>query len=183
LSCQRLQFVIIKPLRGKFRMLIMFYLWTRLRVSFNAHMSILVAMKVIYRVLTRQLMTGRYFIIARWPKWIGLGDSTVFSWAGCHTHPPTLSTLRLSKPLAPVRLPTSSIPWLPIPPLHLSNPVFLFLAVCWRIKDVSTYDPQAYEPTPFSPWDSLGSCQSAEQGDYKRLIYLYALTYRNPIYG
>jgi hypothetical protein len=22
---------------------------------------------------------------------------------------------------------------------------------CWRIKDVSTYDPQAYGPTPFSP--------------------------------
>jgi hypothetical protein len=35
----------------------------------------------------------------------------------------------------------------------------------------------------FSPWDSLGSCQSAEQGDYKRLIYLYSLTYPNPIYG
>jgi hypothetical protein len=47
---------------------------------------------------------------------------------------------------------------------------------CLRIKDVSTYDPQAYEPTPFSPWDSQGSCQSAEQGDYKRLIYLYSLT-------
>jgi hypothetical protein len=27
----------------------------------------------------------------------------------------------------------------------------------------------------FSPWDSQGSCQSAEQGDYKRLIYLYTL--------
>jgi hypothetical protein len=38
--------------------------------------------------------------------------------------------------------------------------------VCWRIKLVSTYDPQAYGPTPFSPWDSQGSCQSAEQGDY-----------------
>jgi hypothetical protein len=47
---------------------------------------------------------------------------------------------------------------------------------CWRTKDVSTYDPQAYEPTPFSPWDSQGFCQSAEQGDYKRLIYLYSLT-------
>jgi hypothetical protein len=47
---------------------------------------------------------------------------------------------------------------------------------CWRIKDVSTYDPQAYGPTPFSPWNSQGSCQSAEQGDYKRLIYLYSLT-------
>jgi hypothetical protein len=32
----------------------------------------------------------------------------------------------------------------------------------WRIKDVSTYDPQAYGPTPFSPRDSQGSCQSAE---------------------
>jgi hypothetical protein len=45
-------------LRGKFRMLIMFYLWTRLRVSFNAYKSILVAIKVIYRVLTRRLTTG-----------------------------------------------------------------------------------------------------------------------------
>jgi hypothetical protein len=43
-------------------------------------------------------------------------------------------------------------------------------------KDVSTYDPQAYGPTPFSPRDSQGSCQSAEQGDYKRLIYFYSLT-------
>jgi hypothetical protein len=47
---------------------------------------------------------------------------------------------------------------------------------CWRIKDVSTYDPQEYGPKPFSPRDSQGSCQSAEQGDYKRLIYLYSLT-------
>jgi hypothetical protein len=47
---------------------------------------------------------------------------------------------------------------------------------CLRIKDVSTYDPQAYGPTPFSPRDSQGSCQSTEQGDYKRLIYLYPLT-------
>jgi hypothetical protein len=31
------------------------------------------------------------------------------------------------------------------------------------------------DPTPFSPRDSQGSCQSAEQGDYKRLIYLYTL--------
>jgi hypothetical protein len=47
---------------------------------------------------------------------------------------------------------------------------------CWQIKDVSTYYPQAYGPTPFSPRDSQGSCQSAEQGDYKRLIYLYSPT-------
>jgi hypothetical protein len=40
------------------------------------------------------------------------------------------------------------------------------LGLCWRIKLVSTYDPQAYGPTPFSPRDSQGSCQSAEQGDY-----------------
>jgi hypothetical protein len=32
-----------ETLRDKFRMLIMWYLWTRLRVSFNAYMSILVA--------------------------------------------------------------------------------------------------------------------------------------------
>jgi hypothetical protein len=31
------------------------------------------------------------------------------------------------------------------------------------------------DPTPFSPRDSHGSCQSAEQGDYKRSIYLYTL--------
>jgi hypothetical protein len=31
-------------------------------------------------------------------------------------------------------------------------------------------------PTPFSPRDSQGSCQSAEQGDYKSLFYFYALT-------
>jgi transposase InsO family protein len=31
-------------------------------------------------------MTGWYFITAEWPKWIGLGGSTVFSWAGCHTY-------------------------------------------------------------------------------------------------
>jgi hypothetical protein len=49
---------------------------------------------------------------------------------------------------------------------------------CWQIKDVSTYNPQAYGPTPFSPRDSQGPCQSAEQGDYKRLIYLYS----NPNY-
>jgi hypothetical protein len=43
------------------------------------------------------------------------------------------------------------------------------------VKDVSTYDLQVYGPTPFSPRDSQSSCQSAEQGDYKRLIYLYSL--------
>jgi hypothetical protein len=46
---------------------------------------------------------------------------------------------------------------------------------CWRIKNVSLYDPQVYGPTPFSPRDSQGSCQSTEQGDYKRSIYLYTL--------
>jgi hypothetical protein len=38
-------------------MLIMLYLWTRLRVSFNAYISILVAILVIYLALTRQLTT------------------------------------------------------------------------------------------------------------------------------
>jgi hypothetical protein len=51
---------------------------------------------------------------------------------------------------------------------------------CWRIKNVSTYNLQAYGPKHSSPRDSLGSCQSAEQEDYKRLIYLYLLTYPNP---
>jgi hypothetical protein len=46
---------------------------------------------------------------------------------------------------------------------------------CLWIKDVSLYDPHAYGPTPFSPRDSQGSCQFAEQGDYKRLIYLHTL--------
>jgi hypothetical protein len=46
---------------------------------------------------------------------------------------------------------------------------------CWRIKDVSTYDQQAYGPTPFSPRNSQGSFQFMEQGDYKCLIYLYTL--------
>jgi hypothetical protein len=39
-------------------MLMMMYLWTRLRVSFNAYMWILVAIQVIYRALTRRLTTG-----------------------------------------------------------------------------------------------------------------------------
>jgi hypothetical protein len=37
---------------------------------------------------------------------------------------------------------------------------------CWWLKHVTTFDPQAYSSTPFSPQgDSQGSCQSAEQGD------------------
>jgi hypothetical protein len=38
------------------------------------------------------------------------------------------------------------------------------------------------DPTPFSPWDSQGSCQSAEQGDYKRSIYFYALATKTLTY-
>jgi hypothetical protein len=38
-------------------MLIILYLWTHLRMSFNAYMTILVAIEVIYRVLTRRLTT------------------------------------------------------------------------------------------------------------------------------
>jgi hypothetical protein len=45
-------------------MLMMVYLWTRLRVSFDAYMLILVAIQVIYRALTRRLTTRLYFIIA-----------------------------------------------------------------------------------------------------------------------
>jgi hypothetical protein len=59
--------------------------------------------------------------------------------------------------------------------LACSQATVLENGACWRIKDVSLYDPQAYGPTPFSPRDSQGSFQSAEQGDYKRLIYLYTL--------
>jgi hypothetical protein len=51
-------------------------------------------------------------------------------------------------------------------------PSFSMLAV----KCSMAYDPQAFGPTPCSPWDFQSSCQSAEQGDYKRLIYLYSLT-------
>jgi hypothetical protein len=71
----------------------MLYLWTHLRVSFNAYMSILVAIQVIYRALTRRLTTGWYFIIAQWPKWIGLDDRTVFSWAGCHNAWPVVEAV------------------------------------------------------------------------------------------
>jgi hypothetical protein len=59
--------------------------------------------------------------------------------------------------------------------LACSPAMALEKGACWWIKDVSTYDPQAYGPTPFSPRDSQGSYQSTEQGDYKRLIYLYTL--------
>jgi hypothetical protein len=55
---------------------------------------------------------------------------------------------------------------------------FRWLINCWRIKDVSLYDPQAYGPHTFLTTDSQGSCQSAEQGDYKRSIYFYALATR-----
>jgi hypothetical protein len=39
-------------------------LWTHLRVSFNADVDPLFEFQVIYRVLTQQLTTGWYFIIA-----------------------------------------------------------------------------------------------------------------------
>jgi hypothetical protein len=45
-------------------MLIHVVLWTRLRVSFNACVDPLFDVQVIYWALTRQLTTGRYFIIA-----------------------------------------------------------------------------------------------------------------------
>jgi hypothetical protein len=51
-------FVIIKPFGVRIWILMMLYFWTRLRVSFNAYISILVAIQVIYRALTRQLTTG-----------------------------------------------------------------------------------------------------------------------------
>jgi hypothetical protein len=50
---QKLWFVIIKPFGAQIWMLMMMYLWTRLPVSFNAYISILVAIQVIYRALTR----------------------------------------------------------------------------------------------------------------------------------
>jgi hypothetical protein len=59
--------------------------------------------------------------------------------------------------------------------LGLNGRGLIVASICGRIKDVSTYDPQAYGPTPFSPRDSQGSCQSTEQGDYKHLTYLYSL--------
>jgi hypothetical protein len=39
-------------------MVMMMYLWTRLQESFNAYISILVAIQVIYRALIRRLTTG-----------------------------------------------------------------------------------------------------------------------------
>jgi hypothetical protein len=39
-------------------------LWTRIRVSFNAYVDPLYVFQVIYRALTRQLTTGRYFTIS-----------------------------------------------------------------------------------------------------------------------
>jgi hypothetical protein len=42
----------------------------------------------------------------------------------------------------------------------------LGLEHCWRLKHVTTFDPQAYGLAHFSPWgDPQGSCQSVEQGD------------------
>jgi hypothetical protein len=38
------------------------------------------------------------------------------------------------------------------------------------------------DPTPFSPRDSQGSYQSAEQGDYKRSIYFLHSNYSNSNY-
>jgi hypothetical protein len=109
----------------------MMYLWTRLRVSFNTYISILVAIQVIYRALSRQLTTRWYFIIAWWPKWIGLGDSTVFSWAGCHrscfSHRLTLffQWLRYLKPL-----------W-----EHHFRPTITEVTTACRIKTSSTMVP------------------------------------------
>jgi hypothetical protein len=54
---------------------------------------------------------------------------------------------------------------------------------CWRIKLVSTYDLQAYGPTPFSPQGFPRFSSIAEQGDYTRLIYYYLLTYPTLING
>jgi hypothetical protein len=42
------------------------------------------------------------------------------------------------------------------------------LETCGRIKLISTYDPQAYRPTPFSPRGFPRF--STEQGDYTHLI-------------
>jgi hypothetical protein len=61
----------------------MLYLWTRLRVIFNAYMSILVAISDLPGVnpATNDRMIFYYCLMT---KVIGLGGSTVFSWAGCH---------------------------------------------------------------------------------------------------
>jgi hypothetical protein len=43
-------------------------------------------------------------------------------------------------------------------------------SLCWRIKTYPSTIRKRTNPTPFSPRDSQGSGQSAEQGDYKRSI-------------
>jgi hypothetical protein len=58
-------------------------LWTRLRVSFNACVDPLYVLQVIYRALTRQLTTDTLLLLSDQSGSV-LGDSTVFSWAGCH---------------------------------------------------------------------------------------------------
>jgi hypothetical protein len=55
---KKLRFVIIKPCGVQIWMLMMMYLWTHLRVTFNAYISILVAIQVIHRTLTRRLTTA-----------------------------------------------------------------------------------------------------------------------------
>jgi hypothetical protein len=65
--------------------LIIVGLWTRLRVSFNACIDPLFDVQVMYRALTRQPTTGRYLLLLNDQSGSVLGDSTVFSRAGCHS--------------------------------------------------------------------------------------------------
>jgi hypothetical protein len=46
---------------------------------------------------------------------------------------------------------------------------------CWRIKDVSLYDPQAYGPHTFFTKGFPRFLSIRGASDYKRLIYLYTL--------
>jgi hypothetical protein len=73
----------------------------------------------------------------------------------------------------------SSLWWI----LHLCTLPVLhhnLLSCCWRIKDISTYDLQAYEPTPFSPRYSLGSLSIRIARGLQAFDLLLLLTYPNP---
>jgi hypothetical protein len=85
LSCQRLQFVIIKPFGVDLD--VNYVMYSRLAfawVLMHICQSLLLC-KVIspgVNPATTDIMILYYCLMT---KWIGLGDSTVFSWVGCHS--------------------------------------------------------------------------------------------------
>jgi hypothetical protein len=60
-------------------------LWTCLHVSFNAYLSILFCYVSDFTGVNPSTNHRMILYYCLMTKWIGLGDSTVFSWAGCHT--------------------------------------------------------------------------------------------------